>query len=37
MYTVKDFKAGDSVYIEVTGNAARGFPMILIVELSLLQ
>lgn len=26
MYTVKDFKVGDSVYIEVTGNAARDLP-----------
>lgn len=24
MYTIKDFKVGDSVYVELTGNAARG-------------
>ncbi len=26
MYTIKDFKIGDSVYVEVIGNAARGLP-----------
>lgn len=26
MYTIKDFKVEDSVYVEVTGNAARGLP-----------
>ncbi|MCM1223946.1 MAG: hypothetical protein NC548_56795 [Lachnospiraceae bacterium] len=26
MYTIKDFKVGDSVYVEMTGNVTRGLP-----------